>query len=73
MAAWQSHGVTDEQIATLCDMSMQGDRGITKSFGCELVLGETIAKGYSKCEIRFKKIAIKIEGYPTSLPSMLAG
>jgi len=28
VAAWQSHGVTDEQIAKLCDISMQGDRGI---------------------------------------------
>ena len=56
VAAWQSHGVADEQIAKLCDISMQGDRGIAKSFGCELVLGETIAKGYSKCEIRFKRL-----------------
>jgi hypothetical protein len=56
VAAWQLHGVSDEQIAKLCDISMQGDRGIAKSFGCELVLGETIAKGYSKCEIRFKRL-----------------
>jgi hypothetical protein len=56
VAAWQSHGVADEQIAKLCDIAMEGDRGIAKSFGCELVLGETIAKGYSKCEIRFKRL-----------------
>jgi hypothetical protein len=55
VAAWQSHGVADEQIAKLCDIAMQGDRGIAKSFGCELELGETIAKGYSKCEIKFKR------------------
>lgn len=56
VAAWQSHGVTDEQIAKFCDIAMQGDRGIASSFGCELELGETIAKGYSKCEIRFKRL-----------------
>jgi hypothetical protein len=56
VAAWQSHGVTDEQIAKLCDIAMQGDRGIARSFGCELELGETISKGYSKCEIRFKRL-----------------
>ena len=55
VAAWQASGVTDEQIAKLCDITMQGDSGIAKSFGCELELGETIAKGYSKCEIRFKR------------------
>jgi hypothetical protein len=58
VAAWQLHGVADEQIAKLCDISMQGDRGIAKSFGCELILGETIAKGYNKCEIRFKRLKV---------------
>ncbi|MBA4396328.1 MAG: hypothetical protein C0394_02915 [Syntrophus sp. (in: bacteria)] len=56
VAGWQSHGATDEQIARLCDIAMQGDRGIAMSFGCELELGQTIAKGYSKCEIRFKRL-----------------
>jgi len=55
VAAWQSQGATDEQIAKLCDIAMQGDRGIAASFGCELQLGETIANGCSKCEIRFKR------------------
>jgi hypothetical protein len=56
VAAWQAQGAADEQIAKLCDIAMQGDRGIARSFGCELELGETIAKGYSKCEIRFKRL-----------------
>ncbi len=55
VAAWQSQGASDEQIAKLCDIAMQGDRGIAKSFGCELELGMTIANGYNKCEIRFKR------------------
>ena len=56
VAAWQSQGATDEQIAKLCDIAMQGDRGIAGSFGCELELGETIANGFSRCEIRFKRL-----------------
>ncbi|MDD5415017.1 MAG: L-2-amino-thiazoline-4-carboxylic acid hydrolase [Smithellaceae bacterium] len=55
VAAWQSQGVDDERIAMLCDIAIQGERGIAKSFGCKLKLGETIAKGYVKCEIRFKR------------------
>lgn len=56
VAAWQKQGATHEQIARLCDMAMQGDRGIAGSFGCELELGETIAEGFNKCEIRFKRL-----------------
>lgn len=56
VAAWQAQGAADEQIARLCDIAMEGDRGIAKSFDCELQLGETIAKGYSRCEIRFKRL-----------------
>ena len=62
VAAWQAQGVADEQIARLCDIAMQGDRGIAKSFGCELELGETIAKGNSKCEIRFKRLKKQLSG-----------
>ena len=55
VAAWQTQGATDEQIVKLCDIAMQGDRGIASSFGCKLELGETIANGHNKCEIRFKR------------------
>jgi hypothetical protein len=57
VAAWQSQGAGDEQIARLCDIAMQGDRGIAKSFGCTLEPGETIANGHDKCEIRFKRLS----------------
>lgn len=53
VAAWQSYGAADERIEKLCDIAMQGDRGIAESFGCELELGETIAKGHGRCQIRF--------------------
>ena len=51
--AWQKQGCTDEEICRLCDHAMCGDRGIAESFGCELDLPKTIAKGDGKCEIRF--------------------
>ena len=56
VAAWQAQGATDEQIAKLCDIAMQGDRGIAGAFGCELQLGKTIANGDDRCEIRFKRL-----------------
>jgi len=56
VAAWQEQGCSDEQISKLCDIAMEGDRGIAKSFGCELQLGETIANGGTRCEIRFKRV-----------------
>lgn len=37
----------------LCDHAMCGDRGIAESFGCELDLPATIAKGDDICQIRF--------------------
>lgn len=55
VAAWQKLGCTDEEIARLCDIAMEGDRGIAESFGGKMELGETIATGYKKCQIRFKK------------------
>ncbi len=55
VAAWQKLGCTDEEIARLCDIAMEGDRGIAESFGGKMELGETIANGYKKCRIRFIK------------------
>ena len=55
VAAWQKLGCTDEEIGRLCDIAMEGDRGIAESFGGKMELGETIANGYNKCQIRFIK------------------
>ncbi|MBW1862964.1 MAG: L-2-amino-thiazoline-4-carboxylic acid hydrolase [Deltaproteobacteria bacterium] len=55
VAAWQKLGCTDEEIGRLCDIAMEGDRGIAESFGGKMELGETIANGYKKCQIRFIK------------------
>lgn len=51
--AWQKQGCSDEEIARLCDIAMCGDRGIAESFGCELELPSTIARGDDICQIRF--------------------
>jgi hypothetical protein len=53
--AWQKQGCSDEEIVRLCDWAMEGDRGIADSFGCELELKKTIAKGDGVCQIRFKR------------------
>ena len=51
--AWQNAGCSDEEIRLLCDHAMCGDRGIAESFGCELDLPATIARGDDVCQIRF--------------------
>jgi hypothetical protein len=53
--AWQKQGCSDEEMDKLCDIAMCGDRGIAESYGCELGLQKTIAKGDGVCEIRFKR------------------
>lgn len=55
VAAWQKLKCNDEEIARLCDIAMEGDRGIAESFGGRLELGETIANGHKHCQLRFKK------------------
>jgi hypothetical protein len=53
--AWQKQGCSDEEMDRMCDFAMWGDRGIAESFGCELELRRTIARGDGVCEIRFKR------------------
>jgi hypothetical protein len=55
VAAWQKLGCSDAEIGRLCDIAMEGDRGIAESFGGKLEIGETIAKGFKRCQIRFVK------------------
>ncbi len=55
VAAWQKLGCSDNEIGRLCDIAMEGDRGIAESYGGVLELGETIAKSHGKCQIRFMK------------------
>ena len=53
---WKKAGCSDEEIATLCDIAMNGDRGIASVFpDFDMTIGKTIAEGHSHCEIRFDK------------------
>ena len=51
--AWQKQGCSDEEISCMCDYAMCGDRGIGKSYGVELDLPATIARGDGVCKIRY--------------------
>ena len=55
LKAWQDLGFDDETCEKLCDMAMDGDRGIAKAMGFEFYLGDTIAKGCKTCKISFFK------------------
>jgi hypothetical protein len=53
--AWQKLGFDDKTCELLCDMAMDGDRGIAEVMGLTLELNETIAKGCVDCTLRFRK------------------
>lgn len=57
LKAWQDLGFDDAACEKLCDMAMDGDRGIAKAMGFDFHLGNTLAKGGSICEVRFSKKA----------------
>ena len=53
--AWQKLGFDDKTCELLCDMAMDGDRGIAEVMGLALNLDETIAQGCAGCKLRFHK------------------
>jgi hypothetical protein len=54
VSAWKKLGATSEEIEQLCDIAMDGDRGIAEQFAdFGFSLGETIAAGDPVCQIRF--------------------
>jgi hypothetical protein len=53
--AWKKLGFDDERCAKLCDMAMDGDRGIAEAMGLKLDLTDTIAKGCPTCKLHFHK------------------
>jgi len=56
VAAWEKLGASQEEIEQLCDIAMDGDRGVAEQFpDFEFSLGKTIAEGESVCQIRFDK------------------
>ena len=60
VTAWQKMGFSDEDIALLCDITMDGDRGVAEACGFNLHLGCTIGSGCSdKCNIHFWRNELK--------------
>ena len=56
VSAWVKQGFSDEDISKLCDVAMDGDRGIASKFPAfQFELGKTIAQGNPVCEINFIK------------------
>ncbi|HWQ41791.1 MAG TPA: L-2-amino-thiazoline-4-carboxylic acid hydrolase [Desulfosporosinus sp.] len=56
VSAWIKQGFSDEDIAKLCDIAMDGDRGIASNFpDFQFELGKRIAQGDAVCEINFIK------------------
>ena len=55
VSAWQKLGFDDDTCALLCDMAMDGDRGIAEAMGLKLNLGQTIAQGCPDCKLHFHK------------------
>lgn len=55
LSAWKKLGFDDETCAELCDVAMDGDRGIAESMNLKLDLTDTIAKGCETCKLHFHK------------------
>jgi hypothetical protein len=55
VAGWLKAGVPAEDIPTLCDIAMDGDRNIASTAGVDFSLGKTIAAGDDVCEVNFYK------------------
>jgi len=55
LTAWKKQGFDDATCELLCDIAMDGDRGIAQSMGYEFSLTDTIAKGCEVCKVGFCK------------------
>ncbi|MBU4227379.1 L-2-amino-thiazoline-4-carboxylic acid hydrolase [bacterium] len=56
VAAWLKLTNNEDDIATLCDIAMDGDRGIISTFNSfDMQLGETIASGDKVCRLTIYK------------------
>jgi len=53
--AWEKLGYEGKDLELLCDIAMDGDRGIAESMGLKLDIEKTIAKGDGVCRLHFHK------------------
>lgn len=60
VAQWLKMGKSPAEIDTLCDIAMDGDRGIGSRFEAfKFTLGKTIARGNPVCEVDFVRVGGK--------------
>ena len=55
VTAWLKLGCSDEEISHLCDIAMDGDRGIAESCGFDITIESKIADGDRCCTVNFDK------------------
>ncbi len=55
VTAWQKLGCTQEEIEQLCDIAMEGDRGVAETLGFDFEIKSKIAEGANTCRIDFNK------------------
>lgn len=55
VAAWKKLNMSDEDIALLCDIAMDGDRGVAETMGAVLDIPKRIAYGDDCCHIHFHR------------------
>lgn len=53
--AWEKLGCSEKEIARLCEIAMDGDRGIADSMGYAFQLDTAIARGDSVCNVQFQR------------------
>lgn len=53
ITGWEMEGCSEEEIRCLCDIAMDGDRGMADGVGVDFYLGKKIAEGHDYCELRF--------------------
>ncbi len=54
LGVWQKMGLDDETCALMCDIAMEGDRGIAEGLGLDFELNGTLAQGCDYCALRYK-------------------
>ncbi len=52
--AWKKLGLDDETCALMCDIAMEGDRGVAEGLGLDFELGNTLARGGECCQLCYR-------------------
>ncbi len=54
LKAWQKMGLSDEELDLMCDIAMEGDRGIAEGLGLDFELEGSLAQGCKCCTLHYK-------------------